>query len=952
MTPYEIPAAKVQQTTSDLTSFIRLVYAPPVATPTNVASDLGMGLTGPVAIPCKGIRGLNAIDGYNVNCTFSNGDSTNGYSPYIDITNFQLIKAGSNIQIYIPNIQNPHDAWTLNLYIISVQTRVRQLISGGSLTFSLTLSLPVGLVSDDSSADPDLTYSINSKKVSTDFDYNHKTIWVGTINANSRILYTFPSYDTGFVPDEGHTVCKIGAITFNCYQFPGIDWVYGQTFEAISVIKVPSPSYFYMYNIHWPRIVPDPLEVQGKALTISIIDESTQQYNKILKYARFPIAEPNEFISTKLNVDKKRRTEVDSTYTFTFVPKNNIPSGGTVVLTLPTQYNLIASYPRVEIKYPEFLNESSTSGVSHVYTANIITINNMKLHPGGVPFRVIIKGLRNPDIAIPLTGFSVKSLFEGRIINESQNFLEISLDTLFSSGVILLNSIDVFPTNNLIYAEYTFSFTPQTKLSVGSEIHIKFPSDFITLPQSPDCSISDGLQTFESCESLADEIVVTLDTAYITGKILIKIKGIQNPNIESTESFEIYTFYDGSIVDTTEPETAAQRIVTLSPVASLISMKEFYFDPINEGEISNYIISFIPTNNIISGMNIHIRFPESFDSRLGNNVEIYIINGLIGDIQTSIKDKIVIISNFDQYSVSAVNPVKIQITGVINPNKPSIGHSGYISVGSIYPGNNRYEDFLEQAAVVETSAAAGWLSLNLAKISNFNSRSSANYTFNITVTEPVPKTEYQGMIYADYPSNYEVATGIKKCTNLTSNLGENIKCKLDKRTLSLSGHTEVLTSDISFTVFDIFNPLDEITTATLFMRTYDGFKREIIQRSFENLDPFMFNFFYPGPLIIVNEDKPIYVERGTQSKDVYLVSEEIMALNLSIYPSTPGFTLVPSPLRISIGEKQVRFRVSVSMGFPDGEYYITWIIKGEQDPPLYTPIKKTRVIITKKGSKI
>jgi hypothetical protein len=44
-------------------------------------------------------------------------------------------------------------------------------------------------------------------------------------------------------------------------------------------------------------------------------------------------------------VDKKRRLEIDVTYTFSFICPVSIPDGGSVILTLPTNYNLIASFP-------------------------------------------------------------------------------------------------------------------------------------------------------------------------------------------------------------------------------------------------------------------------------------------------------------------------------------------------------------------------------------------------------------------------------------------------------------------------------------------------------------------------------------------------------------------------------------------------------------------------------
>lgn len=116
------------------------------------------------------------------------------------------------------------------------------------------------------------------------------------------------------------------------------------------------------------------------------------------------------------------------------------------------------------------------------------------------------------------------------------------------------------------------------------------------------------------------------------------------------------------------------------------------------------------------------------------------------------------------------------------------------------------------------------------------------------------------------------------------------------------------------------------------------------------MDPFDFSFTFPGPLIIVNEDKTIYVERGTQTKDLYIECTEIMALNLTFVPSTPGFSIIPDPLEMKIGEKKITFRVSVSIGFPDGEYYVNWVTQGDQTPIIYTPIRKTKVIVTKQKS--
>jgi hypothetical protein len=143
-------------------------------------------------------------------------------------------------------------------------------------------------------------------------------------------------------------------MAFNCYQFSGLDWVYGQlaNYQTMPMIStVLQKSVLYISNVRWPRYKPT---VQPADLFIMEIYRPDFRYRKIIEYPKFDHVDYNDFESISLNVDKKRRSEVDSTYTFTFVPKNDIPAGGTVYLRLDPQFNLIASFPRVTITYPEF----------------------------------------------------------------------------------------------------------------------------------------------------------------------------------------------------------------------------------------------------------------------------------------------------------------------------------------------------------------------------------------------------------------------------------------------------------------------------------------------------------------------------------------------------------------------------------------------------------------------
>ena len=83
-----------------------------------------MGYTSEAVIPCKSIRGLTPISGFNVNCTLIPGTT-----PIIRITNYQEVQAGSNILIYLPNVENPRDTWDLTTRLVTKQNRLFSEIS-------------------------------------------------------------------------------------------------------------------------------------------------------------------------------------------------------------------------------------------------------------------------------------------------------------------------------------------------------------------------------------------------------------------------------------------------------------------------------------------------------------------------------------------------------------------------------------------------------------------------------------------------------------------------------------------------------------------------------------------------------------------------------------------------------------------------------------------------------
>lgn len=124
-TPYELPASKVQTDATELVSYIKITYkAHSSKTPTAVSTSLGYGYSVPTAIPCKSLKGLNAITGININCTLYPGAS-----PYIIIKNYGTLPVNGQVLLYIPNKVNPTDWMEFDLRLVTKENRLLNLIS-------------------------------------------------------------------------------------------------------------------------------------------------------------------------------------------------------------------------------------------------------------------------------------------------------------------------------------------------------------------------------------------------------------------------------------------------------------------------------------------------------------------------------------------------------------------------------------------------------------------------------------------------------------------------------------------------------------------------------------------------------------------------------------------------------------------------------------------------------
>ena len=441
-----------------------------------------------------------------------------------------------------------------------------------------------------------------------------------------------------------------------------------------------------------------------------------------------------------------------------------------------------------------------------------------------------------------------------------------------------------------------------------------------------------------------------MDSHYTTGGLIVQIDNIRNPDRGKTDPFLIQTFYDGVMLDNKDTTTETGRTVTIVDEGTPIQIQQLSFDPKNEGEQASYTFSFVSTNPIESTMEIVITFPSVYDKTLGPAIACSATNGLLGDIICKVSDRKVIISGFETYLPDTTSPVIINLFGVINPN--SDADTGQFKIGTRVSGSEAYVDYNSAVGTLTMSSAPGWAVLYDITPANLATRLDATYQFNFTAIASIPKTSSSGAIKVDFPSEFIIPDGEGNCDTTTTDFSPVVTCSFSRNTLSISGQTEDYSGNVKFVVRNIQNPIEKGTAKNILLKTYDGLNSLILERSFKNLDPFFFTYQYPGPLIYINKDETITAIRGTQTNDLYVTLDFPCALNLTIKPSTPGFSVIPYGIKLSLGQTKAKFRVSVPESFAEGTYKIQWETLGDTIPPYYTPIKDTPVIVVAKTSKL
>lgn len=784
------------------------------------------------------------------------------------------------------------------------------------------------------------TYSIDNSTVSQTFNLDFNLNADQAIAAGSQLLLRLPFYDTGLVADIPGVVCKINYVAVPCIPFNGIDYILMEVSTVLN-FGVGIQNYIRIEAIKWPRY-----SMPNGLVYVDVFNAANTTL-KTYTYAALVQPQANYFEKFSLILDKTRQGEANVLYTLTFQTRNDIPDGSSITIDLPAQYTLLASDPPITISMPDFTS-ATTGTMSYFYSSARIVIQNVGSYPKLTDFRILISGVKNPTTTVVLSTWSISLTLNSYMVEQKTNFASFSLNSAVVPSTITLNSIFTFPDNQYLYGDHSFSFTPRTSLKEGAVISITFPSQYRILPSQPTCLISGQLNSFDSCTTNLNTISVKLNSQFSAGTISLQIKDIINPVKGETDKFIIQTGYDGQIIDTVDTSTNAGKTIFITESPATLYMTTFTYDPQNEGEISTYTFGFNPRIAITEIMQIIIQFPDSFDATLGNKVQCYPIKNLKGNVVCTIADRTITITGFQAIQVTDEDPILLEIRGVVNPNVVVNSDAGTINIGVQYTGSTSFLSFVQQAGVVETVDAPGWTFFQALKTSNSFSRFTSDYLFNFTVFDAIPNSDSGGLVVIDLPTQFSPTDGAIGCSVDQTTTYGTPNCSIVNNRIYVSGNQQYYSGHLDLTISNLLNPLDQVESSYFYIKTYDGYKKKIIERSFYNLDPFFFDYKFAGPLIRVNNDQPLTIEAGTQTVDLTIELDRLAAIDIIIKPSSlSGISFIPYQVPIYIGQKTATIRVSVSENFLAGDYLIQWKILKDQIPPFYSPIRPTKLTITK-----
>ena len=932
-----VPQGNPQPSLANQRGYIEILFPTKDGAGNNLfGTSLGFGLTVGSGIPCNGIAGITAAQGYSLTCVLTTVPAAASVNSQVVVTvsNFASIAAGTAVELHfskITHVQTIVTNPTLTLTSYYIKNRLRTDLNTAQMALG---NAPIASAVSQTSV-ATFTTTVSTVATSTTLSGSVTTVTaLLAANTNVFLVYIYSTHDNGYCAATSAPVCKVDGTAYPCVCEPQADMVLitignvgfgAATAHTLSIASIYNPGSVPVSNDRLKIFTISNRQLRDR-ITYTTVTALPKQTAGLPAYAI-------------INASSTALGDINVRFTIKIQAGHSIASGGWVTILFPNGYSLHTSSPPASCAVSS-LQALTTAGVGCNLFGVTVTVSNFQgLGVAGI-LQADIYGVKHISAGTTSGLFTVATYNpSGLLIDYSASVQGVTFSAAPAIGSVTISGLQPFPLNARTNCEIVITFTLAITLPKGGQLRLIFPSaQFPQLPSGVSVRLTGGLSTFQSFSISGSTLIIVTDKTTTSGDITAYVMGLTNSDAGDTGSFGVISMYDG----VTMCQSGSVSVITVASTAPTFPLLSWRFYPRNEGEIATYSFTVKPTTDIPTDLTLIAVFPSDWDKRLGASVQCW-AEGLAGVLDCTLaRANTVEITGFEKFLACETCELTLHIYGVANP---AAGSHGYISFG-VLQGNSTYVALNSFIGPVVTVEAPGYNNLWEVNSTSLSCRASNAFNFNMTTSKSIPQSSFGGAVWLVFPADYDLGGASIRCTSSDYWAGGVPNCGLYYNTVMLSGQEFDYKGNLIIYLTGVPNPLYEVMASSIIAKTYDEFNLKVLQSSYPNTNPSRFTFTYPGPLIVVNSDQPVKGYKGTMTSLVWVNLTYPCALNITLVPKLGDFCIVPYHVELYIGQTAASFRVALPYHLTSGRYYISWQLDGEIYPPFYTPVATTQVIVT------
>lgn len=918
-------------------------------------TDLGTGYSQPSPIPCIPLQSItNKSLSHPLLCTFTPSSSLNPST--ISITNFNEIPSNSllKIQFFLQYPSTP----SLSSNLIKVTTsyishnNIQTILQEGYLPVS-TSSSPTSFPTAS------LTYRSSLLVLSTATISFQLQLTSYSADIGDKIVIVFP---------KGWILGSDVSINIGNIEMKGIER-YSNMYAPAIVAELDSKVLngevreVRVSGIGNPSVTG---EGMGKIM-VGVVNSRVGEYVDYGELDRELEATTPGNIEMSVSGNTLSIGAGDVTYMVSLKAEHTVPQGGEVHVIFPSGYDL--QYSSCSSS-SSILSISSQLPKSCSISGQTVKLSNFQSIPSSQLFSLTISTVKNPS-STPSGSFSCYTLSSSNTSDKLDSLSSGSSLTLNSSSYIgysKVSSFTFYPNSAGTLSELTLTFTLDCSVPRGGELYIVIPSS-IELPEidSKNCIFN---MHYASCSSVGNEIRIVPYSNFAAGVMMkLSVRNVVVPNAK-TDPVEMSVNWNG-VKLCRNPDTLTGEfyfIPKVKPIYS-INLKQISAYPLNAAETSNLELS-LSANSAISKENkLLITFPEDFPEILSYNLICESDHSSTDNERLACENiynrGYLEISGFNSIPASSIFTIKIY--NILNPALS--GSTNNLSI-QVLKSDNSIQNGMGTSGMLTFSSVANQMSMRGIECSSKSIRSTATYSFYISLTSSISFTDNEIWIsFPDYDYKWELYGYNKEYVCSIQILSTNTiipsRCiNSYLNTLILTSSTSTLLSQypIKISIQNIkstnspglthafkistYNTRTFSFHHTTFLHSNPSDTLEFLQDRQNILIESSLNYFDLSPGIIATYRIHTGSNKLPSRKDLHFSASLLSKYNSNF------IEINPERIELSIGSYSVEFRVLVSNEGIEGEYVLEWNMIGDDsllyhEPPVcLLNVKKKQFAVT------